>query len=330
MPFFESKHQNPGFVSLLCFDQGGCHERSIGVESIDTQRPLNRDTVFDLASVSKQFTAFCLLLLEQGGLLALSDPIGRFVPEISGYSSQISLQDLVYHIGGMPDFIEIALSQGIDFGDELGAADILALLREQTRPDFPTGERFEYSNTGYFLLGIVIERVSGLCLSDYAQTHIFAPLAMEHTFILDGLSRDDRVASGYARGDGQTYALSRSPWNCLGASLVHSSAADLMKWGENFLTAKVGGHAVIGKMLTPLAPVNHRGEAIIEHSSYCFGISMEKDGKGVKFCHEGVTAGFSSYFERSLEKGYTLAILSNVEDYEVEQLAAELCAEHGL
>ncbi|AZG85516.1 class A beta-lactamase-related serine hydrolase [Pseudomonas syringae pv. pisi str. PP1] len=330
MSVFESKHQNPGFVSLLCFDQGGCHERRIGVESIATQRPLSRDTVFDLASVSKQFTAFCLLLLEQKGFLALSDPIGRFVPEISGYSSQVSLQDLVYHIGGMPDFIEIALSQGIDFSDELGAVEILALLKEQTKSDFPAGERFEYSNTGYFLLGIAIERVSGLCFSDFAKIHIFAPLAMEHTFILDGLSRDSRVASGYARGEGQTYALSRSPWNSLGASLVHSSAADLMKWGENFLTAKVGGHAVIEKMLTPLSPVNDRGEAIIEHSSYCFGISMEKDGRGVKFCHEGVTAGFSSYFVRSLEKGYTIAVLSNVEDYEVEQLATDLCAEHGL
>ncbi|RML55174.1 putative Alkaline D-peptidase, partial [Pseudomonas syringae pv. maculicola] len=82
MPLFESKHQNPGFISLLCFDQGGCHERSVGVESIATQQPLSRDTIFDLASVSKQFTAFCLLLLEQDGRLSLSDPVSRFVPEV--------------------------------------------------------------------------------------------------------------------------------------------------------------------------------------------------------------------------------------------------------
>lgn len=327
---FESKQQTPGFVSLLCFDDGRCHERSIGVESIATQRPLGRDTVFDLASVSKQFTAFCLLLLEQEGLLALTDPISRFVPEVSGYSYQVTLQDLVYHVGGMPDFIEIALSKGIGFTDELSADGILSILSEQTKSSFRVRERFEYSNTGYFLLAIAIERASGVCLADYARTRIFEPLAMDHTFILEGASQDDRVATGYAKGDGRTYILSRNPWCSLGASLVHSSAADLMKWAENFLTGKVGGHVLIEKMLTPLALTNNRGVAIIGHSAYCFGISMEKDSNGVKFCHEGATAGFSSYFERSLEKGYSIAVLSNIEDYEVDQLAAALIAEHCL
>lgn len=330
MPLFESKHQNPGFISLLCFDQGGCHERSVGVESIATQQPLSRDTIFDLASVSKQFTAFCLLLLEQEGRLSLSDPVSRFVPEVSSYSGQVTLQDLVYHVGGMPDFIDIALSHGINFEDTLSAAGILDKLRRQTRPDFPAGTRFEYSNTGYFLLGTVIERVSGVRYADYARARIFTPLSMRDTFILDGMSQDKRVATGYAKGSGGVYTASRNPWNSLGASLVHSSAADLMKWGENFLTAKVGGHAAIQKMLTPLARINERGEAIAEHSAYCFGLSMDEDGEGVRFCHEGGTAGFSSYFVRSLQKGYTLAVLSNIEDYDVEQLADDLCAEYGL
>lgn len=330
MPISEPNHQSPGFVSLLCFDQGRCHERSMGVENITTQRPLSCDTVFDLASVSKQFTAFCLLLLEQEGLLALSDPIGTFVPEVSGYSAQVTLQDLIYHVGGMPDFIEIAVSQGIEFSDELSSASILAILSGQHNPDFAAGERFEYSNTGYFLLAIVIARVSGLSYADYVKTKIFEPLAMEHTFVLDGLAQDDRVATGYITGASGIYTPSRNPWGSLGASLIHSSASDLMKWGKNFLTAKVGGHSIIERMLTPLAPVNQRGHVIMEHSAYCFGISREKDARGVKFCHDGATSGFTTYFARSMEKGYTIAILSNLEDFQVEHLAFEICAEYGI
>ncbi|MFB9037891.1 serine hydrolase domain-containing protein [Xanthomonas arboricola] len=330
MTTIETKHENPGFVSLLCFDQGRCYERSIGVESIANQRPLNRDTIFDLASVSKQFTALCLLLLEQEGLLTMSDPIGRFVPEVNAYSAKVTLQDLIYHISGMPDFIEIALANGIRFEDELSSTEILAQLKTQTKLNFPPGTRFEYSNTGYFLLGIVIERVSGVPYAEYAKTCIFTPLGMRHTFILDGMSQDMRTATGYAKSHSGTFAISRNPWNSLGASLVHSSAADLMKWGKNFLTAEVGGYAVIQKMLIPLAKKNQRGEAIIEHSPYCFGISMDNDGAGIKFCHEGGTAGFSTYFARSLDKGYTLAVLSNIEDYDVEELACSLCVEHGL
>lgn len=330
MQSFELQHQNPGFVSLLRFDDGRCYERIVGVENIATQRPISCETVFDLASVSKQFTAFCVLLLEQEGFLALTDPVGRFIPEVSIYSGDVTLQDLIHHVGGLPDFVEIALSKGIEFADELSAGEILSHLSEQKKPDFRAGDRHVYSNTGYFLLALTIERVSGVSFADYARTRIFEPLSMDNTFILDGVTQDNRVATGYIKDDSQKYTVSRCLWNPLGASLIHSSATDLMKWADNFLTGSVGGNSVIGKMLVPLASVNVREEAVIDHEDYCFGLWMDKDGDNVKFSHDGSTGGFSTYFERSLQKSYSLVILSNIEELNVEKMAAELIAEHSL
>ncbi|SDI24945.1 CubicO group peptidase, beta-lactamase class C family [Pseudomonas flavescens] len=318
----------PGSVSLLCFEQGGCYERSVGVEKLIDSKPIGSDTVFDLASVSKQFTAFCLLLLERDGILSLEDPLCRFVPELSSCAGDVVLRDLIYHISGIPDFVDIALSRGIKFDDPLSAEHILGLLEEQAELQFSTGSRFEYSNSGYFLLGLVISRASGISFSDYAREHIFEPLLMRDSFILDGMSEDGRVATGYAKDENGDYVVSRNPWNCIGASLVHSSASDLMKWGHNFFHAKVGGAAIIEKMLTPLSPNNNRGQPIADYSAYCFGLCREEGASGVKFCHDGGTAGFSTHFACSIEEGYTVAVLSNIEDHDAERLADEICSAH--
>nr|WP_247605498.1 serine hydrolase domain-containing protein [Providencia rettgeri] len=134
------------------FDQGESYSGNLGFADLEQKKPLTTDTIFNLASVSKQFTAFAILLLEQNGQLALHDPITKYIPELPEYANEITIQDLIYHISGMVDYIELALNKGVDYADSLGPEESLADLIAYPSPLSPVGKQFDYCNTGYFLL----------------------------------------------------------------------------------------------------------------------------------------------------------------------------------
>jgi CubicO group peptidase (beta-lactamase class C family) len=167
--------------------QGGTlkHARAFGLADLERGRPLDTHSVFNLASVSKQFTAFALLLLEQDGKLKLDDPLAKFVPELAASSRGVTLRHLVHHTGGLRDYIELLTMRGRGDADGATIHEAVQALARQTKPNEAPGVEYDYSNTGYFLLGVVIARVSGQTLAEFSRARIFEPLGMKNTSIVD-------------------------------------------------------------------------------------------------------------------------------------------------
>ncbi|HIE1221361.1 TPA: serine hydrolase domain-containing protein [Serratia marcescens] len=314
----------PGFIALMQYDDGRDFEFSMGVEDILTNSPIDRNSIFDIGSVSKQFTAFSILLLEQRKMLKLQDLLSDYIPEAIVFENDITIENLIYHTSGLPCLFDIAEEKEIDYFSEFTSEDIITGIFESRHLHFTPGTKHDYSNTGYILLAQVVENISGTSFADFVKNNIFKPLGMTNSFISNGLERNKVAVSGYQKKENDVFFPVFSPWGVIGAGLVHSSANDLMKWGLNFSSGVVGGYELIRKMLTPLPEITDAGIMIEEHSSYCFGIELDEDVSGEIYCHLGSTFGRESYFIRSQHEGFTLAILSNIEDYDVAATALKL------
>src|SRR5262245_7625680 len=162
-------------VGVIC-DGELTHAAGYGFADVAGRRRIDADTVFNLSSTSKQFTAFALILLAADGCLGLDDPVRKFIPELPNYADGVTLRQLMHHTGGLRSYLELLLLSGRTFAERTTSADALNLVVRQRGPDDAPGHAFAYSNTGYFLLSLVIERVCGQPLKSFSQEKIFAPL----------------------------------------------------------------------------------------------------------------------------------------------------------
>lgn len=311
----------PGVVALMQYDDGRLFEFNMGVENTITNKKINRDSIFDIASVSKQFTAFSILLLEKNGDLELTDKISKYMPEALIFECEISIENLIYHTSGLPCLFDIAEKEGVGFFSEFSNENIISAIFKERKLNFIPGTKFEYSNTGYILLARIVEIISGKKFSKFVKSEIFDPLSMKNSFVSSGLIKERFSVTGYELNEKKEFSPVFSPWGVIGAGLVFSTANDLMKWGMNFSSGFVGGKELIKKMLTPLPVFNGSGIKIEGHSPYCFGIERDEDSSGEIYCHLGSTFGGESYFIRSEYNGFTLVALSNVENYDVSATA---------
>ena len=314
----------PGVIAIMQYDDGRTLEYRMGVEDIHFNTPINSNSIFDIASVSKQFTAFCVLLLEERGLLKLNSLLAEYIPEAAIFNNDITIENLIYHTSGLPCLFDIAESKEIDYFSDFKKTDIIKGIFEKEHLSFIPGTKHEYSNTGYILLSQLIENVSGTSFADFVKREIFDPLEMKNSFVYNGLMQSELAVSGYQKKQDDFFSPVYSPWDVIGAGLIHSSANDLMKWGLNFSSASVGGDELIQKMLTPLPGFTDEGIMIEDHNPYCFGIELEEGALGRLYYHLGSTFGRESYFIRSQCQGFTLAVLSNIEDYDVSSVALKL------
>lgn len=314
----------PGAITLMQYDDGRSFQFSEGVEDLRTNSPIGRDSIFDIASISKQFTAFSILLLEKRGMIKLNDLLSQYIPEAAIFKGDITIENLIYHTSGLPCLFDIAEKKGVDYFSEFNKEKIIAGVFEERHLHFTPGTKHEYSNTGYILMAQVVENISGTSFADFVKKEIFNPLGMSKSFVYDGLATEKMSVSGYHKNENNVFSPVFSPWGVTGAGLVHTSANDLMKWGLNFCTGLVGGDELIRKMLTPLPRLTNTGVMIEEYSPYCFGLELDEDASGEIYCHLGSTFGRESYFIRSQHKGFTLVVLSNIENYDVSATAFKL------
>ncbi len=147
---------------------------------------------------------------------------------------------------------------------------------------------------------------------------------MSNSFVSSGIAKEKMAVNGYQEINNNIFSSVFSPWGVVGAGLVHSSANDLMRSGLNFSSGALGGKGLIRKMLTPLPVLTDGGVVINDHCSYCFGLELGKEDSGKVYCHLGSTFGRESYFLRSQDEGFTIVVLSNIEDYKVTDAAEKL------
>lgn len=309
----------PGCALAIIKDGEIIYRRAYGMADIERDAPNRPSTIFHIASMSKQFTAFAIHLLAEEGKISLDDDVRKYLPELHDFGKKITIRNLLYHTSGLRDqWILLALS-GWRMEDVITEEDILNLVWRQKELNFPPGEEFLYSNTGYTLLGVIVKRVSGVSLPEFTQKRIFAPLGMQHTHFHDeyGALVKGR-ASSYSRqpqGDYKYIALSYSN---VGATSLLSTVEDLARWDQNFYDGRIGGKALLADMQTT-GKLNDGKEL-----NYASGLGIG-EYRGLKIVeHSGGDAGYRSDILRFPEQHFSVIILANTAEMDPSLLALKI------
>jgi CubicO group peptidase (beta-lactamase class C family) len=292
------------------------YKGAFGLADLDTRAPLTTSTAFNVASMSKQFTAAALYFLIENGKVHLTDPVRRFVPELPSYADAITIADLLHHTSGLRDFgplLEIA-----GRGEEsLDLAGSLRLLARQSALNFAPGAGYEYTNSDYLLLGMIVERVTGMTLAAYAEERLFGPLRMANTqFFVQSQKLHERAA-GYVERGSRYHRISQ-PLLLSGAGGLFTSIEDLLRWDGNFDNPAIGGAAFVNFMLA-------RGRLRSgEPLPYAGGLILGRYSGLEMISHPGNLQGYNSEMIRFPAQHLTVACLCNREDEDSPLLARRI------
>jgi len=179
------KPASPGCSLGAIRDGSFVYRRGYGEGSLELAVPLTSESVFYMGSVSKQFTAASIVILEHRGLLSLDDDVHKYIPELPDYGHPITLREMLHHTSGFRDYLGLLTLSGRDVADVYTFPELLDLVTRQKGLNFTPGDKYSYSNTNYLLLAEVVHRVSKEPLSEFAQKNIFQPLHMTHTRFFD-------------------------------------------------------------------------------------------------------------------------------------------------
>jgi CubicO group peptidase (beta-lactamase class C family) len=297
----------PGGVVAVIRDGEVVHRTAFGMADLERGVAVTPDSVFEIGSISKQFTAMCILLLELDGKLALDDDVREYVPELPAYERPITLRHLLHHTSGIRDIETLIPLAGLPWFNYSSRRELLELITRQRGLNFPPGRQYLYSNSGYLLLAEIVERVSGESLRDFAETRIFGPLGMNDTEFWDHPSQivEDRAIAYSETGEGSwSNELWYLPFD--GPAGVYTSVGDLARWDANFYDNRLGGGAaLIERMETPGTLEN--GDTI----DYAAGLRVREHRGQFVISHGGAWMGYRASLMRFPELHLTVVALSN-------------------
>lgn len=280
--------------------------RGYGMANLEYGVPIQPSSVFHVASLSKQFTAFAVGLLVSDGLVSWDDSIREYVPELPDTGHRITLDHLAHHTSGIRDQWELLIMAGWRWeADVVRQRDVLDVLGRQRDLNFTPGTDFLYSNSGYTLLAAVVERVTGKSLREFSRERIFDPLGMERTVFRDDHQAlvPDR-AYAYAPDSADGWKISIPDFAIVGASSLFTTVEDLAEWERNLRTGEVGGREVVEGML-------HRIRIGDERHGYAHGLVVDEHRGLRTVSHGGADAGYRSHFLRYPDQDLAVAVLCN-------------------
>jgi CubicO group peptidase (beta-lactamase class C family) len=236
----------PGCALGVFRDGRISYARGYGMADLERGVRITPATLFDIGSTSKQFGAASIALLAEEGKLSFDDDVRKYIPELPDYGAPITIDNLLRHTSGLRDYVGLLALAGHSLEEVTTDSQALAIITRQRNLNFPTGSRWEYSNTGFFLLSVIVKRASGQSLADFARSRIFLPLGMTHTRYRD---RAEMLipgrALGYAPDSADGFVNSMSNWEETGDGAVHLSVEDALLWDENFYHPRVGGERMV-------------------------------------------------------------------------------------
>jgi CubicO group peptidase (beta-lactamase class C family) len=305
-----SKPGTPGAaVAVIQHGKLVC-EKGYGLANLEYDVPVTPQTVYHVASVSKQFTAMALVLLEQEGKLSLKDDVHKYLPELPDYGHKVTLRQLLQHTSGIRDQWQTLGLAGWRLDDVITQQQILRLLFRQKELNFVPGTRHLYSNGGYTLAAEVVARVSEQRFPDFCQERIFGPLAMTRTHFHDDHRRivHDRAYS-YEKSGAGFRALPLNYANA-GATSLFTTASDLARWLDNFRDPKVGGQAAVARLQEQAVLAD--GKKI----DYALGLAIGRY-RGLKtISHGGADAGYRSFVLWFPDQELGVAVLSGLASFD--------------
>lgn len=311
---------SPGCSVGVIRDGNFIFRKSYGEANLELGVPLTSQSVFYMASVSKQFTAASIVLAAQQGFLSLDDTIRKYVPEIPDYGNSITLRQMLHQTSGFRDYLALTYLSGRDIAALSSSEEVLQLIARQKGLNNTPGEEFVYSNSNYFLLGLVVKRATGKSLAEFAAANIFRPLGMGHTFFYDDhtVVVPNRVAAYDAGKDGKFLVDWSTLFDIVGSGGLMSSVDDLLLWDSNFYSNKVGG-GTLSKALETFGVLNN-GHQI----NYGLGLWLG-EYRGLRTVeHSGGTFGYRTELLRFPEQRFSVIALCNVANADVEGLARRI------
>ena len=302
--------------------QGGelVFARGYGMANLDLGVSISPESVFHVASVSKQFTAFAVALLASEGKLGLDDDVRKYVPELPDFGATITLSHLIHHTSGLRDQYGLFRLSGWRDDDVQAFDDVIEFALNHRRLNFPPGSEYSYCNTSYTLLVLVVERVSGMRFRDFIHERFLAPLDMRHSHIHDDVTEIvPQRASAYAPRDGEAdgFKVANSTVEAIGAICLYTTVEDLGRWIRNFREREVAA-AILDQAMSP-SRLND-GSPV----RYGFGLQLG-EYRGLKtVSHGGVDSGYRAELLWFPEVDFGVVILANLSTIKPGALARQV------
>ena len=314
------KSESPG-CSLGVIRNGNLvYRKAYGSASLELRVPLSPESVFYMGSVSKQFTAAAIVLAAEQGYLSLDDNVRKYIPELPDYGHVITVRQMIHQTSGFRDFFTLFYLSGHDVGDFNSPEDILKIVVRQRGLNNIPGDEWIYSNTNYFLLGIVVSRATKKSLREFAAENIFQPLAMSHTLFYDDhtLVVPGRVAA-YSSAPHDSFRVDWSTtYEVVGGGGLMSTVDDLLLWDRNFYANRLGKGTLVQKLQTP--GVLNDGNKI----SYAMGLDLGSY-RGLPIVeHGGALFGYRTELLRFPEQKFSVICLCNIASAVPENLARQV------
>jgi CubicO group peptidase (beta-lactamase class C family) len=300
-------------------------EKAYGMANLEDGVPIGPTSIFHVASISKQFTAMSIMLLDTQGKLSLDDDVRKYIPELPDYGSRITVRNLLSHTSGIRDQWSLLRIAGWREDDLITEADVLRIVTRQRALNFEPGTEYLYSNSGFTLLAIIVKRVSGQTLRDFADANIFKPLGMTRTHFHDDHTMvvKNRTSAYQPRRDSEV--AKNGPWrvsipvfDTYGATSLFTTVGDLLRWEQNFTDGRVGGMPVLARMQQPFVLANG------DTTGYGLGLAVSRRRGVRQIGHGGADAGYRADVERYPDQGLAVAVLCNASNSNPADLAARV------
>lgn len=286
------------------------YQDTLGLANCEYNVPVQLDSVFNLASVSKQFTGMAILQLMERGELGAQDKLTKYIPELRTYADEVTIYQLAHHSAGLPDYNELLWQKARQNALHSDNAEVVRLLTQQEQLRFSPGSQFEYSNSNYVMLATIIERITGLSLRDYLKQYIFEVIGMENTTVFN---EEQPIVPNRAYGydkSGEHFKCCYVDTFATGTTNVFSSLLDLKKWDDALYGTHLLKEETKNALFNP--GLDSSGNPFTEFwGGYSYGWMIQERCGARTIWHTGGDAGFRSIIVRFYEQEFSVILLCN-------------------
>ncbi len=305
----EGDQSGPGWIICVVKKGEPVYQRAFGMADVEKKIPITSPMAFDIATLSRYFTGVTVVLLMENGALRLEDDIRTFIPEMPRRKDPITLEHLIYHTSGIPDYPEVMKKAGVEKAwDDLAVVDLLA----EAELEFEPGSRHKTSSSNYFLLAFVVQRLTSMSMGERTTNAVFSQLGMEKSIFADHPDKQiENTAAGYRQVNGKHVKVKNLNLAIVGDTGLYTSIDELLIWEKALYEEKIGGDIFRGL-------IDRTGGALEGKQTidYAFGLDVAAEDDRTIFSHCGAANGFSSAYLRCPQENLTVICLANLESIE--------------
>lgn len=281
----------PGGVILVMRDGAVIFQKAFGMANLQHNIAFTETTITNIGSTSKQFTAFAISMLQKQGLLDFSDDIRKYIPDLPDLGNTVTLAHLISHTSGYREFFNTLMMTGMNISDQISRSEVVPMIQRQPELQNLPGEVWNYNNTGYILLAMVVEKVTGEPFDKWMKEHIFEPLGMYNTVVrMDPRQVIMGSAQGYGKEEQDNFQELTDLYVSTGAGGIYTTVGDLAKWIGNYFNPVLGDKSIVNQMTSPY--ILNSGEK----TNYGFGLMIDKLNGLDRFQHGGADLAHRSQF----------------------------------